>query len=196
MYYIFLLSSIFFAFCVNIILTYNKERLWNRWFSSLKKSALSKNWTDVHFCNKSKCFKSDICPNVHSDLWSVFSLTERTVSGYYHILKLLNYNHMYKLISYVSKTLWKLNLIRHLNQLVIQVRLNSRKRFNTADQEKIVIKHSDIKMIVLLSIQTAFKGLQFRSYFTYSFAEIIIRSIFLMLLALTKRKYKGSLNLV
>lgn len=133
---------------------------------------------------------------VHSDLWSVLSLTERTVSGYYHILKLLNYNHMYKLISYVSKTLWKLNLIRHLNQLVIQVRLNSRKRFNTADQEKIVIKHSDIKMIVLLSIQTAFKGLQFRSYFTYSFAEIIIRSIFLMLLALTKRKYEGSLNLV
>lgn len=42
---------------------------------------------------------------VHSDLLSVFSLTERTVSGYYHILKLLNYNHMYKLISYVSKTL-------------------------------------------------------------------------------------------
>lgn len=44
---------------------------------------------------------------------------------------------MYKLISFVSKTLWKLNLIRHLNQLVIRVRLNSRKRFNTADQEKI-----------------------------------------------------------
>lgn len=85
---------------------------------------------------------------VHSDLWSVLSLTERTVSGYYHILKLLNYNHMYKLISYVSKTLWKLNLIRHLNQLVIQVRLNSRKRFNTADQEKNkVIKHSDIKWL-------------------------------------------------
>lgn len=138
MYYIFLLSSIFFAFCVNIILTYNKEKLWNRWFSSLKKSALSKNWTDVHFCKKKVNVLSQIYAQiVHSDLWSVLSLTERTVSGYYHILKLLNYNHMYKLISYVSKTLWKLNLIKHLNQLVIQVRLNSRKRFNTADQEKI-----------------------------------------------------------
>lgn len=131
---------------------------------------------------------------VHSDLWSVFSLKERTVSGYYHILKLLNYNHMYKLISYVSKTLWKFNLIRHWNQLVVQVRLNSRKSGGPGKNK--VIKHSEIKMIVLLLIQTAFKGLQFRSYFTYSFAEIITRSIFLMLLALTKRKYEGSLNLV
>lgn len=137
MYYIFLLSSIFLAFCVNIIRTYKKERLWNVRFSSLKNPHFLKIELMSIFVTKVNVLTQIYAHIVHSDLWSVLSLTERTVSGYYHTLKLLNYNHMYKLISYVSKTLWKLNLIRHWNQLVIQVRLNSRKRFNTADQEKI-----------------------------------------------------------
>lgn len=57
------------------------------------------------FVTKVNVLSQMYAQNVHSDLGSVLSLTERTVSGYYHILKLLNYNHMYKLISYVSKTL-------------------------------------------------------------------------------------------
>lgn len=137
MYYIFLLSSFFLAFCVNIIRTYKKERLWNVRFSCLKNLHFLKIELMSIFVTKVNVLTQIYAHIVHSDLWSVLSLTERTVSGYYHTLKLLNYNHMYKLISYVSKTLWKLNLIRHWNQLVIQVRLNSRKRFNTADQEKI-----------------------------------------------------------